>query len=503
MQLADVSQRVGHFIDGEIDVGANASSLPVFNPALGREVRRVACADAACCARAVAAAAQALPAWADMPSGKRAQVLFRFRTLLLEQRQAISAALTDEHGKVLADAQAELQRGLEVLEFACGIASALRGQYSAQAGTDIDTFDLRQPVGVVLGITPFNFPAMVPLWMAPIALACGNTFILKPSEKVPSAALFLAQLLREAGAPSGVFNVVQGDKGTVEALLDAPEVAAVSFVGSTPVAQQVYTRAVARGARCQALGGAKNHLVVLPDADLDEAADALVGAAFGAAGERCMAVSVAVAVGDIAAPLLDKVQARAEALRVRPGTDPTADMGPLITATHRDRVHAYVASGLDEGATLRLDGRHLQVDSAPEGFFMGPTILDHVHTGMQVYQEEIFGPVLCCIRVASPQDALALVNRHRYGNGVALYTRDGHAARHFSRRVQAGMVGINVPIPVPVASHSFGGWKQSLFGDHAIYGPEGVHFYTRLKTVTQRWRQARAGAELSMPVSGA
>lgn len=494
---------VGHFIAGQEIVDPSEATLSVFDPAKGVPVRDVAVASAARVRDAVDAASAAFADWSSMPVPRRARVMFRFRALLEENMDAIAAVLTEEHGKVLSDARAEVARGLEVVEFMCGIPQLLKAESSQQVGSSIDTYALRQPLGVVAGITPFNFPAMVPLWMAPVAIACGNTFVLKPSERDPSAALMLARLLQEAGLPDGVFNVVQGDRATVEALIDAPAVQAVSFVGSTPVAKAVYTRAANRGIRAQALGGAKNHLVVLPDADLDQAADALVGAAFGAAGERCMAISVAVAVGDIADALVERVVAKAKALKTLPGTDPQADLGPLITEAHAAKVRGYIDAGVAEGATLRLDGRGVSVPGHADGFFVGPTVFDDVTTSMSIYREEIFGPVLSIVRAETFDDAVALTNAHPFGNGVAVFTRDGDAARTFVDRIEVGMVGINVPIPVPVAFHSFGGWKASLFGDHHIYGPEGVRFYTRLKTVTARWPTGiRSGVQTVMPISG-
>ena len=494
---------VGHFIAGQEVVDSNEATLPVFDPARGEVVREVAVASADRVQQAVDAASAAFPGWAATPVPRRARVMFRFRELLERNIDAMAALLTEEHGKVLSDAKAEVARGLEVVEFVCGIPQLLKAESSQQVGSGIDTYALRQPLGVVAGITPFNFPAMVPLWMAPVALACGNTFVLKPSERDPSASLMMAKLWKEAGLPDGAFNVVQGDRVAVEALIDAPAVQAVSFVGSTPVAKAVFTRATGRGIRAQALGGAKNHLVVLPDADLDQATDALVGAAFGAAGERCMAISVAVAVGDIADALVGRLVEKAGALKVRVGTDAEADLGPLITEAHAKKVRGYIDAGVTEGATLRLDGRGVEVPGHAKGFFVGPTVFDDVKPEMSIYQEEIFGPVLSVVRVESFDDAVALTNGHPFGNGVAVFTRDGDAARTFVERIEVGMVGVNVPIPVPVAFHSFGGWKASLFGDHHIYGPEGVRFYTRLKTVTSRWPTGvREGVQTVMPVSG-
>jgi malonate-semialdehyde dehydrogenase (acetylating)/methylmalonate-semialdehyde dehydrogenase len=426
--------------------------------------------------------------------------MFKFKELLEQHQHELASIISSEHGKVQGDAFGEVTRGLEVVEFACGIPHLLKGEFSAQVGSGVDSFSLRQPLGVVAGITPFNFPAMVPLWMLPVALACGNAFILKPSERDPSASLMLAELLRQAGLPDGVFNVVQGDQEAVNALLRHDDVNAISFVGSTPVARHIYSTGTAHGKRVQALGGAKNHLVVMPDADLDQAVDALMGAAYGSAGERCMAISVAVAVGDVADVLVERLAARATALRVGPGTDEQAEMGPLVTRTHLDKVRGYVDAGVAEGAQLVVDGRALKVFGHEAGFFLGACLFDHVQPGMSLWREEIFGPVLAVVRVPDFDAAVKLIDAHAYGNGVALFTRDGDCAREFVHRVQIGMVGINVPIPVPMAFHSFGGWKQSMFGDHAMHGMEGVRFYTRLKTVTSRWPTGiRAGAEFVMP----
>nr|MDA8250356.1 CoA-acylating methylmalonate-semialdehyde dehydrogenase [Rhodospirillales bacterium] len=415
----------------------------------------------------------------------------------------LAAIITAEHGKVLSDAGGEVTRGLEVVEFACGIPDLLKGDFTDQVGRGVDSYSLRQPLGVVAGITPFNFPAMVPLWMAPIALACGNTFILKPSERDPSASLLLAELLREAGLPDGAFNVVHGDKEAVDAILEHPGIAAVSFVGSTPIAEYIYRTGTAHGKRVQALGGAKNHMVIMPDADLEQVTDALMGAGYGAAGERCMAISVAVAVGGVGDALIERLAPRVRALKVAPGTDPDAEMGPLVTRQHLDKVRGYIDAGIAEGAKLVVDGRGLRLQGYEGGFYLGGCLFDDVKPHMRIYKEEIFGPVLSVVRVPQFDDALKLVNDHEYGNGTAVFTRDGDTARAFMHGVQVGMVGINVPIPVPVAYHSFGGWKRSLFGDHGIYGREGVRFYTRLKTITSRWPTGiRAGAQFVMPTTG-
>ncbi|NJD25669.1 MAG: CoA-acylating methylmalonate-semialdehyde dehydrogenase [Betaproteobacteria bacterium] len=489
-----------HYIAGRRVAPAGSRGAAVIAPSTGQVSARVPLAGAGEVAAAVAAAAAALPGWSAAPPLRRARVLQRFRELLERHRDDLARIITREHGKVLDDARGEVVRGTEVVEFACGIPHLLKGEHSAEIGAGVDSWSLRQPVGVCAGITPFNFPVMVPMWMFPVALACGNTFVLKPSERDPSASLFVADLLAEAGLPPGVFNVVHGDKETVDALLDDPRVAAVSFVGSTPVAEAIYTVGSAAGKRVQALGGAKNHLVVMPDADLDQAVDALVGAAYGSAGERCMAISVAVAVGGIADELVARLAERARTLKVGPGLEPGMEMGPLVTAAHRDRVSGYVATGVAEGAQLVVDGRGLQVAGHPDGFFLGGCLFDHVKPAMRIYREEIFGPVLCVVRVPDFAAAVDLVNRHEFANGTAIFTRSGHAAREFAARIEVGMVGINVPIPVPMAFHSFGGWKRSLFGDHAVHGPEGVRFYTRLKTVTSRWPDdPPGGASFVMP----
>ncbi len=491
---------VQHFIDGKPAPGASGRWGDVFNPATGERARRVALAGAAEIDHAVRAARAAFPAWAATPPLSRARVLFKFRELLLRDEETLARIITDEHGKVLSDAKGELTRGMEVVEFACGIPHLMRGEVTEQVGRGIDSFSVRQPLGVCAGITPFNFPVMVPMWMFPVALACGNTFVLKPSERDPSAGFRIAELLSEAGLPPGVFNIVHGDKEAVDALLNHPEVDAVSFVGSTPIAEYIYATAAANGKRVQALGGAKNHMVVMPDADLDQATDALMGAAYGSAGERCMAVSVAVAVGGVGDRLMDKLVPRVRALKVGPGTDPEAEMGPLVTAQHLQKVRSYVDLGVEEGAKLVVDGRGLKLQGYEDGFFIGGTVFDDVKPEMRIYQEEIFGPVLSVVRAPNFEDAVKLVNDHEYGNGVAIFTRDGDAAREFVNRVQIGMVGVNVPIPVPMAFHSFGGWKRSLFGDMAVHGMEGVRFYTRLKTVTSRWPAGiRSGAEFVMP----
>jgi malonate-semialdehyde dehydrogenase (acetylating)/methylmalonate-semialdehyde dehydrogenase len=495
---------VSHFINGQRFEGRSQSSGgrwgEVFNPATGERARRVALGGAAEVDHAVKAARAAFPGWAATPPLTRARVMFKFRELLERDGDRIAQLITDEHGKVLSDAKGELVRGIEVVEFACGIPHLMRGEVTEQVGRGIDSWSLRQPLGVCAGITPFNFPAMVPMWMFPVALACGNTFVLKPSERDPSAGYRMAELLLEAGLPPGVFNVVNGDKEAVDAILAHPEIDAVSFVGSTAIAEYIYATAAQNGKRVQALGGAKNHMVVMPDADLDQATDALMGASYGSAGERCMAVSVAVAVGGVGDRLMDKLVPRVRALKIGPGTDPEAEMGPLVTGQHLAKVRSYVDLGIKEGAKLVVDGRNLKLQGYENGFFLGGCLFDEVTPEMRIYKEEIFGPVLSVVRAPDFEDAVKLVNDHEYGNGVAIFTRDGDAAREFTNRIQIGMVGVNVPIPVPMAFHSFGGWKRSLFGDMAVHGMEGVRFYTRLKTVTARWPAGiRTGAEYVMP----
>ena len=494
---------VQHVISGNRVPGIGARRADVFDPATGAVARKVVLGTAADVDQAVAAAVAAFPDWAATTPLTRARVLFRFRDLLVRHTKDLAAVITAEHGKVLSDAIGEVTRGMEVVEFATAAPELLKGDFTDQAGRGVDAFSLRQPLGVVAGITPFNFPAMVPLWMLPMALACGNCFILKPSERDPSASLMLADLLAEADLPPGVFGVVQGDKEVVDAILHHPGIAAVSFVGSTPIAEYIYRTGTASGKRVQALGGAKNHAVVMPDADLAQTTDALMGAAYGSAGERCMAISVAVAVGDIADRLIESLAPRVRALKIGPGTDAEADMGPLITRAHRDKVRDYIGIGEAEGAKLVVDGRDLKLQGYEDGFFIGGTLFDDVTDTMRIYREEIFGPVLAVVRAPSFDRALQLVNDHEYGNGTAIFTRDGDTARTFMHQVQAGMVGINVPIPVPMAYHSFGGWKRSLFGDHHMHGREGVRFFTKLKTVTSRWHTGlRAGAEFTMPTLG-
>ena len=492
---------ISHYIGGAIVADSGNPRETVFNPATGEASAQVALADNAVVDQAVASAARAFAGWAATPPHIRARTLFRFRDLIEANIDRLSQIITSEHGKIVSDARGEIMRGLEVVEFACGIAQTLKGEFTESVGRDISATSFRQPLGVVAGITPFNFPAMVPMWMFPVAIACGNTFVLKPSERDPGLSLELASLLKQAGLPDGVFNVVQGGKTAVNALLDHPDVAAISFVGSTPVAEHVYRRGTANGKRVQALGGAKNHMVIMPDADMDQVIDGLMGAAYGSAGERCMAISVAVPVGKETADLLvQRLTDRVRALRIGPGTDEANDMGPLISAPHLAKVQGYIEIGLTEGAKLVVDGRASE-PSQQSGFFIGGSLFDDVTPDMQIYRDEIFGPVLSVVRAADFDAALDLVNNHQFGNGAVIYTGNGQVAQQFLQRVQAGMVGINVPIPVPMAFHSFGGWKSSLFGDHHIHGPEGVRFYTRYKTSTVRWPSGlSAGADFVMPV---
>jgi malonate-semialdehyde dehydrogenase (acetylating)/methylmalonate-semialdehyde dehydrogenase len=492
-------ERIRHAIAGKAHgEGQPARQLPVYNPATGQQTAWVDAATRTEVDAAVNAAKDAWPAWRDTSLAQKTQVLFALRHLLVERRTELARVITAEHGKVLADAVGEVNRGIENVEFACGIPQLLKGGHSAEVATGVDVHELRQPLGVVVGITPFNFPAMVPLWMLGSALACGNAFILKPSERDPSASLILADILAEAGVPAGVFDVVHGDREAVEALIDHPDVQAVSFVGSTAVARQIYARAATNGKRAQALGSAKNHMVVLPDADLGAAADAAVSAAYGSAGERCMAVSVVVAVGGVGDALAKEIIDRAEALKVGAGDDPGSEMGPLVTQQHRERVVSYIEAGQHEGAAITLDGR-TKGKAKTDGFFVGPTVLDRVTPDMRVYKEEIFGPVLSIVRVDTYDEALKLVNEHEFGNGAAIFTADGGIARRFAHEAQVGMIGVNVPIPVPVSSYSFGGWKSSLFGDSHIYGPESIHFYTRTKVVTTRWPERASGVDLAFP----
>ncbi len=501
-----MTQHIQHYINGRIVESTSGRQQDVFNPATGEVSAQVVLGSQEEVNAAVAAAQAAAPAWADTAPLKRARVLSKFKELIEKHHDDLAAAITREHGKVFSDAKGEVTRGLEVVEFASAAPQLLKTQFTDNIGGNIDNWQLRQPLGVTAGITPFNFPFMVPMWMAPVALATGNTFILKPSERDPSPSLMVADLLKQAGLPDGVFNVVQGDKVAVDALLHHPDVKAVSFVGSTPIAEYIYTEGTRRKGtyplRVQALGGAKNHLVVMPDANLGQAVDALIGAAYGSAGERCMAISVAVAVGSVADRLIEALIPRVKALKVKNGMEADAEMGPLVTAQHKAKVEGYIEDGVQAGAKLLVDGRGLKVPGHDKGFFMGGSLFDHVTPDMKIYQEEIFGPVLCVVRVPDFAAAVKLINAHEFGNGVALFTSDGNTAREFSRRIEVGMVGINVPIPVPMAWHSFGGWKRSLFGDTYAYGEEGIRFYTRYKSVMQRWPETIGkGAEFAMPVA--
>jgi malonate-semialdehyde dehydrogenase (acetylating)/methylmalonate-semialdehyde dehydrogenase len=494
--------RVGHFINGRI-LASDDRTQSVYNPATGEVTKTVSLASSQTVEQAITAAEAAFPAWRETPPLKRAQIMFRYKQLLEQHADEICGLITDEHGKVLDDAMGELVRGIEVVEYACGAPDLLKGEYSKGVGPGIDSWSEFQPLGVVAGITPFNFPVMVPMWMFPLALVCGNTFILKPSERDPSAPMRIAELLHEAGLPEGVFNLVNGDKEAVDCLLTDPRVQAVSFVGSTLVAESIYRTGTSAGKRVQALGGAKNHAVVMPDADLDNAVNALMGAAYGSCGERCMAISVVVCVGDeVADKVVSKLTDQVMRLKIRPGCEGGSEMGPLVTLQHLQKVRGYVDQGVVEGAELVVDGRDLQVDGHEKGFFLGGCLFDHVTQEMSIYQEEIFGPVLCIVRAESLQHAMTLINNHEYGNGTCIFTRDGEAARYFSDHIRVGMVGVNVPLPVPVAYHSFGGWKRSLFGDLYAYGPDAVRFYTRRKTITQRWPSTtlREGSKFSFPI---
>jgi malonate-semialdehyde dehydrogenase (acetylating)/methylmalonate-semialdehyde dehydrogenase len=494
---------VTHWIGGKPATGESTRTGPVWNPATGEQQAEVLLASTVDVDTAVQAAAAAFPAWSQSSLSQRTKVLFGFRELVNARIQEIAEVVSDEHGKVVSDARGEVQRGLEVIEYACGIPTLLKGEYSDQVSTGVDLFSFREPLGVCAGITPFNFPAMVPMWMHPVAIACGNTFVLKPSERDPSASQLVAELWAEAGLPDGVFNVVHGDKEAVDALLDHPDVAAVSFVGSTPIARYIHERGTANGKRVQALGGAKNHAVVLPDAPVDYASDHLVAAAFGSAGERCMAISATVAVGGAADELVAAVSEKARAVKVGPGREPDSEMGPVVTAAAKERIVGLIGSGAEQGAELAVDGRGLAVPGHENGFFVGPTVIDRVRPAMDVYREEIFGPVLSVVRVDDVDAAIALINSNPYGNGTAIFTSSGEAARRFQRGVNVGMIGINVPIPVPMAYYSFGGWKDSLFGDKHIHGPEGVSFYTRAKVVTSRWPHVEqvTGASYHFPTA--
>ena len=492
---------VQNAIHGKKVNSASAKTAPIFNPATGEEIGKVPLSSVEEVNEAVASAKSMAKEWGRMPPLKRARYMFNFKYLLDKHAADIARELSREHGKTHDDALGEISRGIEVVDFACGIPNLLKGEFSRNVGPSIDSYADRQPLGVVAGITPFNFPAMVPMWMYPIAIACGNTFILKPSERDPSAPMLCWELFHEAGFPEGVFNIVHGDKTAVDALLDHRDVKAISLVGSTPIAEYIYSRGTANAKRVQALGGAKNHMIVMPDADLDQAADALMGAGFGSAGERCMAISVAVPVGEATADaLVEKLTPRIESLKIGPSTDEAAEMGPVITKMHQEKVKGYIDQGVKEGAELVVDGRDFSLQGYENGYFVGGTLFDRVTSDMTIYKEEIFGPVLSVLRAKDYDQAVDLINKHEYGNGTAIFTRDGDAAREFADDIEVGMVGVNVPIPVPVAYHSFGGWKRSLFGDHSIYGPEGVHFYTRLKTVTTRWPKGiKEGAKFAFP----
>jgi len=496
-------RQIQHWIDGSLAAGASSRVGPVFNPATGEQTGQVALANTDDVDTAVRSAKEAFESWRYSSLTTRQNIMFAFREIMSDRRQEMAETLTSEHGKTVDDALGEVQRGIEVVEFACNIAHQLKGDYSEQVSAGVDTYTIRQPLGVVAGITPFNFPAMVPMWMYPIAIACGNTFVLKPSEKDPSTSLLAAEMLAEAGLPDGVFNVVHGDRESVNALIAHPDVVAISFVGSTPIARHIYETGTQNGKRVQALGGAKNHMIVLPDADMDLAADAAVSAGYGSAGERCMAISAVVAVGEAGDPLIEGVQARMEKITVGPGDQPGVEMGPLVTRQHLDRVRGYVDAGESQGALLVADGRDFVVDGYENGYFLGPTLFDNVTTDMSIYTDEIFGPVLSTVRMEHFEEAIRLINENPYGNGTAVFTNDGGAARKFQNEIQVGMVGINVPIPVPLSFYSFGGWKDSIFGSHAIYGPEGVHFYTRQKVVISRWPDPiHRGVDLGFPTHG-
>ncbi|MBO9399078.1 CoA-acylating methylmalonate-semialdehyde dehydrogenase [Shimia sp. R9_2] len=493
---------IGHYIDGAVYTGARVNTQDVFNPATGALTGTVDLASAADVDKAVAAAKAAFPAWSNVPPIRRARLMNKFLQLLNERKEELAHAITAEHGKVFTDACGEVERGIDIVEFACGIPQLLKGDFTDQVSTGIDNWTLRQPLGVVAGVTPFNFPVMVPMWMFPVAIAAGNTFVLKPSPTDPTPSLLYAELMKEAGFPDGVFNVVQGDKVAVDALLEHEDVKAVSFVGSTPIANYIYEVGARHGKRVQALGGAKNHMLVMPDADLDKAVDALMGAAYGSAGERCMAISVATLVGDVADKIVPMIKERLKDLKVKNGVELDAEMGPIVTKAAQERITSYIAKGVEEGADLVVDGRGYTVEGHEGGYWLGGTLFDNVTPEMTIYKEEIFGPVLSCVRVDSFAEGVQLINDHEYGNGVSIFTRDGNAAREFGRQIQVGMVGVNVPIPVPMAWHGFGGWKKSLFGDMHAYGEEGVRFYTKQKSIMQRWPESISkGAEFTMPVA--
>ena len=497
-----MTDHITHYIEGMPTKGDATRTQDVFNPAKGEKTAEVFLGTAADVEAAVQSAQKAWPAWAALPPIRRARVMFKFLELVRRDKEKLAQAITCEHGKVFTDACGEVERGIEVLEFACGMPALLKGDYSHQASTSIDNWTFRQPLGIVAGITPFNFPVMVPMWMYPLAIAAGNCFLLKPSPTDPSPSLMVAELLNEAGLPPGVFNVVQGDKEVVDAILDHVHISALSFVGSTSIARYIYERGAQNGKRVQGLGGAKNHMMVMPDADMDKAVDALIGSAYGSAGERCMAISVAVLVGDVGDKIVPKLKARTETLKVKNGMELDAEMGPIVTAAAQERITSMIAAGVAEGADLVVDGRGVSVPGHNQGYFMGGSLFDHVTTDMSIYKEEIFGPVLSCVRVKNSAEGIEMINAHRYGNGVSIFTSDGHSAREFSSQIQVGMVGVNVPIPVPMAWHGFGGWKQSLFGDLHAFGNEAVQFYTKQKSVMQRWPDSLAkGAEFVMPTA--
>lgn len=494
-----MSYLVSHYINGK-QIKTDQRTLDIFNPANGSIIGHVSMADAVTVKKAIEAAKAAFPGWSTTTPLRRARVLFKFKSLLEEHTDELAQLVTQEHGKTLNDARGSVQRGIDVVEFVCGIPNLLKGSYSEEVATEMDSYSVRQPLGVCVGITPFNFPVMIPLWMFPMAIACGNTFVLKPSEKDPSCSIRLAELAKEAGLPDGVLNVVQGDKETVNTLITHPDVKAISFVGSTPIAEHVYQTGITHGKRVQAFGGAKNHGIVMPDADLEQAADAIVGAAYGSAGERCMAISVVLAVGDqVADELIEKIKPKVKQMKIGPGDGSGIEMGPLVTQAHYDRVKKYIDQGEKEGAKIVIDGRDFKLKGSEQGYFMGPTLFDKVKPDMIIYKEEIFGPVLSIVRVKDLNSAITLINEHEFGNGTAIFTRDGNTARTFANKVQVGMVGINIPIPVPVAYHSFGGWKRSMFGDVHMHGQEGVQFYTKLKTITQKWLRDKNGSSFTMP----
>lgn len=493
---------ISNFIDGETKKPFSKKTLPIINPSTGEEINRVINSNEIDFKHVLESSQNALIEWCQVTPLKRARILFNYKNLLEKNIDRLSEIVSIEHGKTIEDAKGSITRGIEVVEFACGIPHLLKGEFSSNVGTDIDSWSMRQPLGVCSGITPFNFPAMVPMWMYPISIACGNVFILKPSEKNPSCAIELAKLFCEAGLPKGVLNVINGDKNVVNKILESNEIASVSFVGSTPVAKYIYEKSALFGKRVQALGGAKNHLIVMPDANLDQAVDGIIGAAYGSAGERCMAISVAVAVGDVADKLVDEIKKKAENLKVAPWVDKDSQMGPVISKQHLDNIKSYIETGIKEGADLILDGRNCKIQGYENGFFIGPTLFDNVTSEMKIYKEEIFGPVLSVVRSNSYEKALDLVNNHRFGNGTSIYTSDGEISRHFATNSKIGMVGVNVPIPVPMAYHSFGGWKQSLFGGHSMHGIEGVNFYTKLKTITSRWpKSIKKGPEFVIPTN--